>query len=120
MSILDRMGDAISKGASKARDAYSKAKAAAGDLGEQAVISMDIARLEKQRDDMLSTLGALVYETFEKRGRDSVSRDHSETKSIVAGIKDVEARLSERRNALDQTKQRRGNTQYPVPTDRQP
>jgi len=104
--FLGRMGRAISKGASKARDAYSRAKAAAGELGEQAVTSMDIARLDKQHADMLSTLGALVYESFD-RGRFSVSRDQPDVKSIVEGLKDIEARMREKRKALEQSKSKR-------------
>ena len=86
MSFSERMKELLDQGVAASKDIAVKAGAKAQDLGERGVMMLEIRQLEGQAQKLIGRLGAEAYQAFSERGEETLSRESSTIKAILADI----------------------------------
>lgn len=89
MTFGDKMRDIIGQGMTVSKDFVAKAGAKAQDLGEKGVLRFEIMQLEGQAQKLLARLGTEVYSSFADEGVETVSREDTVIKGLIAEISGV-------------------------------
>jgi len=105
MTFSERMKEMLDQGVAASKDFAVKAGAKAQDLGERGVLMIEVKQLESQAQKLIGRLGTEAYRTFTEREEETLSRESSTVKSILAEIAVVkesieakEAELKMRKN----------------------
>ena len=86
MTFGERMRELVDQGVAASKEFAVKAGAKAQDLGERGVLMLEIRQLESQAQKLIGRLGAEAYQAFAERGEETLSRESTPVKTILAGI----------------------------------
>ena len=103
MTLWNRIEKVVEQGLDASRGVLDKAREGAKDLSEKGVLKFDLLQLERQSMKLMSRLGSEVYEAFSKRHQSTVSRNTAGVKELVAELADIERRIEEKEQALEQS-----------------
>jgi hypothetical protein len=100
MDFRKKVTDALTTGAAKTRNLYSRARARAQGLSEQALLSLEISQLGKDIEQKHAELGATVFRLLSAPGRSSVSRGTAGVKSVFEELAKLQAEVKGKQKEL--------------------
>ncbi len=105
MTLWTRIEKVMEQGLDASRGVLDKARGGAKDLGEKGVLKFDLIQLERQSAKLMTRLGAEVYDALSKRNQNTVSRNTAGVKELVAELADLERRIKDKEQALEQSRE---------------
>ena len=100
MSFWKGVEEVLNQGLSVSKEAFDKAKEKAKELGDKGVTKLEITQLEREASRKSLELGKKVYELLVKEGKNTVSKNTPEIKSLIAELKDLEERVNKKEKEL--------------------
>jgi len=108
MELRKKVSEVLSTGAAKTRDVYSRAKARAKGLSAQAMLSLEISQLEREKQRKVNELGSTVFWLFSAQGKSSVTRSTPGVKAVLEELAKLENMVREKQDELKEMKKKGG------------